>query len=349
MSSPGLVPPHVNPPTVDSTTVDTPKVDTPKGVVPKVDTPKGGVPKVSVPKIDIPTADAPTERVSSVETVKLAKKPAVSGNRKTCIHCKRGKTDSKFCTQRCIIKWMEANPEKMPKEAVEDNALVVKVDVEDPLPFTSSTSTPKQPPSPPKVIPRALKNLQIDMAHPGTKLKRSPETSGSNSHLSTKESVNSTTRMSLTSSSSSTIRMASSSNSSLIDSLPTMATLTQKLAMTPKAADTPTAAAKPPADSAKPSTPGSKGAAAKRHATSQLSLPSSKRFKVAKKTPQNSPKCVSFNLKQKENGPTKEPNVPSPSSSSASVTPHALERITGLLHHSKKSYDASKVKIPPGK
>ncbi len=73
-----------------------------------------------------------------------------------CMQCGRERVlgvarTSKFCTQRCIISWMEANPGKTPKDAVG----------EDPSPGKQVS---------PKPLPRALKNLQIDMAKPGTKL-----------------------------------------------------------------------------------------------------------------------------------------------------------------------------------
>ena len=96
-----------------------------------------------------------------------------------CVQCGRerkigmARTD-KFCTQRCIINWLEANPDKNVEDAMGASS------PEAPLSITNvqSLSSPakgatqkdgggggKQKP-----VSRALKNLQIDMALPGTKL-----------------------------------------------------------------------------------------------------------------------------------------------------------------------------------
>ena len=100
-----------------------------------------------------------------------------------CMQCDRerkvgmARTD-KFCTQRCIINWLEAHPEKSV-----DDAMGVVSSPEAPLSITNVQSLSSSPAakkeiqkesggggSKQKPVSRALKNLQIDMALPGTKL-----------------------------------------------------------------------------------------------------------------------------------------------------------------------------------
>lgn len=100
-----------------------------------------------------------------------------------CVQCGRerkvgmARTD-KFCTQRCIINWLEAHPEKNVDDAMGVGS------PEAPLSIASvqSLSSPAKGETAkkekdsvdgggkPKAMSRALKNLQIDMALPGTKL-----------------------------------------------------------------------------------------------------------------------------------------------------------------------------------
>lgn len=102
-----------------------------------------------------------------------------------CVQCGRERNigvarSSKFCTQRCIISWLEANPGKTPRDAGgsgEESVAVASVPSA-PLP-TTPTSAPSSDQDSPKPIPRALKNLQIDMAKPGMKLSKSSDESDS--------------------------------------------------------------------------------------------------------------------------------------------------------------------------
>ena len=100
-----------------------------------------------------------------------------------CVQCGRerkvgmARTD-KFCTQRCIINWLEAHPEKSV-----DDAMGVVSSPEAPLSIANVQSLSSSPAAKKeaqkesgsgggkqKPVSRALKNLQIDMALPGTKL-----------------------------------------------------------------------------------------------------------------------------------------------------------------------------------
>lgn len=94
-----------------------------------------------------------------------------------------GVLGSKFCTQRCVITWLEAHPDKMPKDAVRKKAVVTSATAT-PTKGTPS-STPSTKPSKEKAqdvpIPRALRNLHIDMAKPGTKLNLSSNSDSSSS------------------------------------------------------------------------------------------------------------------------------------------------------------------------
>lgn len=93
-----------------------------------------------------------------------------------CIQCGKDRSvalarSTKFCTQRCTVLWVEDNPNEVPHDAVD---IVV-----------AACASPKAPPTPTKAqdsskaLPRALKNLQIDMAKPGTKLELLSESSNS--------------------------------------------------------------------------------------------------------------------------------------------------------------------------
>lgn len=270
--------------------------------------------------------------VESEESKSTTKKPVESEESITCIQCGRERTlskarSSRFCTQRCIINWMEANPGKMPKEAVGDKALegLMVNDAASPAPPCSNSPLS----STSKGISRALKNLEIDMAGPGAKLTNLSDASDSSSDSSSpvQDSADAATTTAAT---------------SKIDSLATMITQTQKQMLTskgvevlPAAAATTNSATKTPTEPAKTSTPTAKGA--KRSATSQLTLSSTKKAKIATKTlAQASSKSVSFNLNPEENA------------TSGASTATMLPLIASFLQQPKKSHDGTKVKIPPG-
>ena len=109
------------------------------------------------------------------------KKPVSDGgHRMVCVQCGRERymgvaRTSKFCTQRCIINWLEDNPDKAPKDAVGDDSVgalppskLTPAKKSSPVPSSTDDKSPDS--TPPKPLPRALRNLQIDMAKPGTKL-----------------------------------------------------------------------------------------------------------------------------------------------------------------------------------
>ena len=89
-----------------------------------------------------------------------------------CVQCNRERKLSvartpKFCTQRCIMQWLRDHPDKTPKDAVGDsNAPLFSLPAltNQPAPTTEDGEATKKP------LSRALKNLHIDMAPPGTTL-----------------------------------------------------------------------------------------------------------------------------------------------------------------------------------
>ena len=97
-----------------------------------------------------------------------------------CVQCGRerkmnmARTD-KFCTQRCIINWLEANPDKNWDDAMGEATPTVPIsnasiqNSATPQQAGADVATKKKP------VSRALKNLQIDMALPGTKLSLAEE------------------------------------------------------------------------------------------------------------------------------------------------------------------------------
>jgi hypothetical protein len=113
----------------------------------------------------------PVDEADSHSKRELRKAPTIAlakGNMR-CVQCGKERSialsrSAKFCTQRCTVQWVEANPGKVPCDAQ-------SVDVQE---VVDSKATPSTPESSGKTIPRALKNLQIDMAKPGTKLTHSP-------------------------------------------------------------------------------------------------------------------------------------------------------------------------------
>lgn len=106
----------------------------------------------------------------------------------------------RFCTQRCVIEWLREHPDKTPKDAVGDSD----------VPFFSLPSlaseaqvTPTDKDKDSKNMPRALRNLHIDMAPPGTILQLSdtdsseeyePEDSKSKASLSSQLGVSTAKR-----------------------------------------------------------------------------------------------------------------------------------------------------------
>ncbi len=86
-----------------------------------------------------------------------------------CEHCNRERFLSvarteRFCTQRCVVNWLEDNPDKTPKDAVGDSDVLLS-SLPSLISRAKSTDIKDS-----KSVPRALRNLQIDMASPGTTL-----------------------------------------------------------------------------------------------------------------------------------------------------------------------------------
>ena len=88
-----------------------------------------------------------------------------------CEYCNRERFLSvarteRFCTQRCVVNWLEDNPDKTPKDAVGDSDVLLFS-----LPsLVSRAKSTLAEIKESKSVPRALRNLQIDMASPGTTL-----------------------------------------------------------------------------------------------------------------------------------------------------------------------------------
>ena len=92
-----------------------------------------------------------------------------------CVQCGRERKigmarTEKFCTQRCIINWLEANPDKNVEDAMGDTTPTVPLSITNVQSLSSSPPVEEGKNSKQKPVSRALKNLQIDMALPGTKL-----------------------------------------------------------------------------------------------------------------------------------------------------------------------------------
>lgn len=94
-----------------------------------------------------------------------------------CIHCGRERKigmarTEKFCTQRCIVNWLELNPNKSVEDVMVTTSRNTPVSIASVQSLSTSTDeeTQTDESSKPKPVSRALKNLQIDMALPGTKL-----------------------------------------------------------------------------------------------------------------------------------------------------------------------------------
>lgn len=96
-----------------------------------------------------------------------------------CVQCGRerkigmARTD-KFCTQRCIINWLEANPDKNVEDAMGASSPEAPLSIANVQSLSSPAKGETQKDGggggKQKPVSRALKNLQIDMALPGTKL-----------------------------------------------------------------------------------------------------------------------------------------------------------------------------------
>ena len=92
-----------------------------------------------------------------------------------CEQCGREKNLSmartdRFCTKRCVMQWLDEHPDKTPKDAVGDSSAplfaVPTPTAGTPHPSKDSAKSNKSS----RRAPRALKNLEIDMAPPGTRL-----------------------------------------------------------------------------------------------------------------------------------------------------------------------------------
>ena len=261
--------------------------------------------------------DTPTKRVSprpSLVSSKVGPKKVLA-DRMTCIQCGRERALSmarsdQFCGQRCITTWEETH-----KQAVNQDA---------------SSNTPGN-------LNRVLKNLHIDMARPGTKLKTDSEAEESAAEKSDSEE-NSDVGAEKTSGPVAT-------RSSLINSIANMISQSQKetgsskaLArnISPSLLSASAAKAQDPTPS-KPATTPAK-VAAKRSSNVNLAS-SAKKVKLSKTTLQSTPKSVSFNLKPEENGTTK----------SSSPTPSNVLPLIASMFQPKKPHDSQKIKIPSSK
>lgn len=276
-----------------------------------------------------------------------------------CNQCGRERSvavsrSSKFCTQRCIINWMEANPGKTPKDAVgDDSAAVVNTTKLSTTPAAVSSKTQTQSP-----IPRALKKLQIDMAKPGTRLSLSD---GENSNgEKAKKPTPEPPALPTVGPSAQVLSADMSVRASLIESLASIISQQQKAltnSFSPQVIGKLSHANKTPeatkvkanvalglgpkilVDKTSGHTPKPKGS--KRAATTTPTHASSaKKQKMATKgTPQSTPgKSVSFNLK---------PSEASEAIPSSSSIPISLDTIASYLQQPKKQ--TLEIKIPTGK
>lgn len=79
----------------------------------------------------------------------------------------------RFCTQRCVLQWLDEHPDKTPKDAVGDSRapLFSLASLASEAQAASTAAANKSS----KSVPRALKKLHIDMAPPGTTLQPSDD------------------------------------------------------------------------------------------------------------------------------------------------------------------------------
>lgn len=94
-----------------------------------------------------------------------------------CVQCGRERKigmarTEKFCTQRCIINWLEAHPDKGVEDAMGESSPEAPLSISNVQSLSSPAKgeSEKDNGAKAKPVSRALKNLQIDMALPGTKL-----------------------------------------------------------------------------------------------------------------------------------------------------------------------------------
>ena len=315
---------------------------------------KKGVALDSTPKA---TKKATTQEAQQ-QNYELRKTPTTTlakGNMR-CVQCGRERSialarSSKFCTQRCTVQWVEATPPKAPEA----------VDMQDSgdSKAASASESPKAP------LPRALKNLQIDMAKPGTKLYRS-----SSSPLSDSDSLNSPTKPQLEQlPSDGTNNTISAVRSNIIENLATLIAQQQQTIIAssvaaidnaPPAPGIATTAAigtdgspqqktatpgAPPKAPVLPKASGSgdvkihaKGAVKRSTAATHTSAAKKPKVTVMKSATQTSQKSVSFNLNET-------PEISGAAASSSSTNP-VLDRIASYLL--PKKTEVAKIKLPPG-
>lgn len=306
------------------------------------------------------------------------KKPASDGgHRMVCVQCGRERNmgvarTSKFCTQRCIINWLEDNPDKAPKDAVGDDSAaplppskLTPAKKDSPAPSSSDDKTPDD--TPPKPIPRALRNLQIDMAKPGTKLNLSSNSDSDSSSPSPPQTVVATTPQMLVPVSGNT-----SVRATLIESLANIISMSQqqgnplspvtsitkmpntqmmsvaagpKAVMASKIKVSPGQVEKLLSKSTEPSNSvsgettmtSSKGKASKGGVKRAAPTTATAENPPAKKQKSSSQsmKSVTFNL--------------NPALSAVeSVAPVALDRIASYLQPKKSAFETTKIKVPAG-
>lgn len=93
-----------------------------------------------------------------------------------CVQCGRERKaamarTNKFCTQRCIINWLDLNPDKTLDDAMGNDTPIIPLSITSVQSLSTSSPAPEPEQKPKKThVSRALKNLQIDMALPGTRL-----------------------------------------------------------------------------------------------------------------------------------------------------------------------------------
>ena len=264
-----------------------------------------------------------------------------------CVQCGRERNlgvarTSKFCTQRCVISWLEANPGRAPKDAVD---VVGNISMESTHPTTS-----KQHSSSSKSLPRALKNLQIDMAQPGTKLSQS---SASESETETELQQSTSTVEALKSESPpttiDTLATMISDQQQFLQSTTSLSNPSSKISTSPSSSVASSIASKT-SEQTKPvksSILGTKtqGKSNTKRATNTAQPSSVKKTRMssAKTSVQGSQKSVTFNLDSTESViPDVLPSVPA-------TIPFPLDKIASYLQQPKKSFDATKIKLPPGK
>lgn len=302
--------------------------ETKKGVAQDTASPKAA-PKAVKKDAAQDTAQAQQQKyeLRKTPTTSLAK-----GNMR-CVQCGRERAISlarstKFCTQRCTVQWVEANPPKTTEGA----------DVQ----YTGSDKASESPKAP---LPRALKNLQIDMAKPGTKLYRSSSSPSSDS-----DSQNSPVQLEPDG----TNNAITAVRSNIIENLTTLIAQQQQSIITNSVAASSAPVAPGTVVSAtngllQKTAPGPKASGtvdakipAKgvvKRSTAATHAPAAKKPKLAMKSAaQSSQKSVSFNLNET-------PEIAAGGAPSSSTNP-VLDRIASYLL--PKKTEVAKIKLPPG-